>query len=44
VLTVVACVVLAAVALVELILRCKTTIGVGEKRFKHDAEWVDVSR
>ncbi len=28
----------------ELILRCKTTKGVVENRFKHDAEWINVSR
>jgi Leucine-rich repeat (LRR) protein len=27
-----------------ILLRCKTTGGVVEKRFKHDAEFVDVSR
>jgi Leucine-rich repeat (LRR) protein len=31
-------------AVAELILRCKTTNGVVEKRFKDDAEVVDVSR
>jgi hypothetical protein len=31
-------------AVTELILRCKTTKGVVEKRVKHDAELVQVSR
>ena len=41
VLTVVVCVVVVSFAAVtELILRCKTTKGVVEKRFKHNAEWI----
>ncbi len=44
-LTVVVCVVLFSFAAVtELILRCKMTKGVVEKRVKHDAERVDVRR
>ncbi len=31
-------------AVAELILRCKTTKGVVERRVKDDAEWVYVSR
>jgi hypothetical protein len=42
VLTVVVLLSFAAVA--EVVLRCKTKKGVVEKRVKHDAELVDVSR
>jgi hypothetical protein len=45
VLTVVVCVVsFAFAAVTELILRCKTTKGVVEKRFKHDVGVVFVRR
>jgi hypothetical protein len=45
VLTVVVCVVVVSFAAVtELILRCKTTEGVVEKRFEHDDDVVEVSR
>jgi hypothetical protein len=43
--TVVKCVVsFAAVAEAEVAVRCKTTKGVVERRFEHDAELVNVSR
>jgi hypothetical protein len=41
VLTVVVRRVVSFAAVAELILSCKTTKGVVEKRVKHDAEWVD---
>ena len=45
VLTAVVCVVsFSFAAVTELILRCKTTKGVVEKRVKHDAEFVAVSQ
>jgi hypothetical protein len=43
VLTVIVCV-LSFAAVAEVVLPCKTTEGVVEKRFEHDAERVFVSR